>query len=487
MTGVALGVFSFFDFQSALLFFFLGLVICGTGFLSFTSNKSLFFIVGIILIAGGAGILRWQMAENKLAGGENLAIDEKVTLVGEVVREPDVRQTQTRLIVETENGTRYLVLASLYLKVKYGDQVEATGKVKPIENFDSGETDRTFNYIGFMKVQKVLAQMSFAQVKKVEGFSTQDLSPVVKSKRWLIDLKKMFVNKAGEVIREPEASLLAGLLFGDRRGLGSEWENIFRRAGLIHIVVLSGYNMAIVAIFIMAILSWFFSRKFAIWAGVLGIIIFAIMVSGGPTVVRASIMAIIAILARGAGRPYVAGRGLLLAGFLMVLWNPFVIVYDPGFQLSFIATAGLIYLAPFVEKFLPLGNWIWGFKEIVVTTVSAQLSVLPWLIYQIGEVSLVSLPANILVLPAVPFTMLIGFLASFLGLFSQTLGLLFGLVDYFLLSFILFVARSLGGLPVATVTVPPVPLTLVLVTYLLLTLGIIYLNSKNPDEISTKL
>ena len=89
----------------------------------------------------------------------------------------------------------------------------------------------------------------------------------------------------------------------------------------------------------------------------------------------------------------------------MIAVNPYVLAYDIGFQLSFIATLGLIYLSMIMENKLGLVTERFGVRGIVATTISAQVAVLPWLFYQIGEVSLVSLPTNLLIVPLVPVTM----------------------------------------------------------------------------------
>ncbi|MEK7147475.1 MAG: ComEC/Rec2 family competence protein, partial [Patescibacteria group bacterium] len=105
-----------------------------------------------------------------------------------------------------------------------------------------------------------------------------------------------------------------------------DWLEKFRTVGVIHIVVLSGYNITIVAEFIMRLLA-FLPRAARLAGGALAIILFAVMTGGSATIVRASLMAILVVVARATGRIYGITRALLLAGFLMVLHNPKILVF----------------------------------------------------------------------------------------------------------------------------------------------------------------
>jgi competence protein ComEC len=220
----------------------------------------------------------------------------------------------------------------------------------------------------------------------------------------------------------------------------------------------------------------FLGRRLAFLPSVVAVILFAMMTGGGPTVVRASIMAIIALFARQSGRTYEATRALIIAGLIMLIWNPKVLVFDLGFQLSFLATLGLIYLAPIIGSKIEslrqnnaiyriILRWKW-LCEIVILTIAAQLAVYPWIVYKMGELSLVALPANILVLPTISIAMFFGFLTGVIGFVSTILSLPFAWVTLALLTYILKLVELLASLPFATVTISGFPLILVIVIYL---------------------
>ena len=186
---------------------------------------------------------------------------------------------------------------------------------------------------------------------------------------------------------EPEVSLGAGLLLGVKQALGTDLEADFRTAGIIHIVVLSGYNLMLVGIFISFLLSFFLSQRPRLICSMVAIVIFAILVGLSATVVRATIMALLMLFAGTSGKRYLVLRALMFAGLVMLLINPLLLVHDVGFQLSFMATLGLIVIAPLLQDKLASLPWQRVIKEYLLPTLATQIMVLPILLYQIGQFS----------------------------------------------------------------------------------------------------
>ena len=153
---------------------------------------------------------------------------------------------------------------------------------------------------------------------------------------------------------------------------------------------------------------------------------------------------------------------------LMLLWNPLYLVFDPGFGLSVVATAGLIWLTPLFELVLArMKSNFW--REATATTLAAQTAVLPLLLYNTGTLSLVALPANLLALPVVPFAMAFSALAGFAGMlfsgFLPFIAILFAVPAYFTTSYLIALAEKAANLPFAAFTLPAFPFLLVLVAY----------------------
>ena len=153
----------------------------------------------------------------------------------------------------------------------------------------------------------------------------------------------------------------------------------------------------------------------------IGIILFAILTGASATVVRAAIMGILLLWARETGKIYQALSALIFAAFLMIVINPKVLRFDASFQLSFLATFGLIFLVPRIEKYFTWFPNFWRLRENLVSTISTQIFVMPLLISMGGSFSWVMLPANLLILSAIPLSMFLGFLTGFFGFFSYYL------------------------------------------------------------------
>lgn len=200
--------------------------------------------------------------------------------------------------------------------------------------------------------------------------------------------------------------------------------------------------------------------------GSLSIILFAIMTGASATIVRASIMALLVIVARATHRTYAITRALFLAGFFMILHNPKILVFDSSFQLSFVATLGLIYLAPKIEQYFKLVPTKWQLREFATATVATQLFVLPLILYKMGELSLVALPVNMLILASVPLTMLFGFLTGMVGFIHIILSLPFAYVTHALLTYQLKVVDLFASLPFASLHIAPFPFWLALLIYI---------------------
>lgn len=179
------------------------------------------------------------------------------------------------------------------------------------------------------------------------------------------------------------------------------------------------------------------------------------MAGSGAATVRALLMALITLLARYYNRSALALRALAVAVVAMVLWNPYALLHDPSFILSVLATFGLITLSPWVEQWLP--KFLPQFpsvRSIAASTIAVQLFLLPALLYFSGVLSFFALPANVLVLPLVPATMLLGFVAGLLGLVTPLLGFMPAILAEGLLGWVLWVAATTAHLPFSIAIVP---------------------------------
>lgn len=425
------------------------------------------FVLSVLFVCVGVGMVRMDIAHMRdNASDLDAYVSQTVSALGVITRDVDVRERTQHLFVTLEKIDEHtleeeavLVITEAFAKYRYGDRIAVSGTLSVPETFVT-DLGRTFDYPGYLEAQGVSHTFFFPD--EVSVISHNEGNIIM---RYLLALKHAFMESVERLIPEPSAGLGEGLVLGVKRAIGDDLEEIFRRVGIIHIVVLSGYNVTIVAEAIMRLLSVFFAPRIRALCGVVAIAAFAIVAGLSATVLRASLMAGLVLLARATGRTYAVLRGLFLAGVVMLIWNPYLLVYDPGFQLSFLATIGLIVLAPLIEQYFALVPTRLQIREFVVATIATQIFVLPLLLYSIGEFSTVAVLANVLVLPAVPLAMLLVFGTGVLGFVSNILALPFAYSGHIVLTYIVEIATHLASLPFASFVVPAFPFWGVVLAY----------------------
>ena len=423
--------------------------------------------ISVALLGFSFGILRFDLV-SVFESPSILAsqVGQNVALTGQVIREPDVRVRSLHLVVAVGNEN-ILVQTDRQAVVLYGDTVAVEGRLAIPETFVT-DLGRTFDYQKYLSAQGITYTLSFARVSVTD---TTTGNPIL---RFLFKSKMVFMAALESALPEPEVALGEGLILGVKQALGDDLETAFRKSGIIHIVVLSGYNIMLVVTFVLYVLGWFLPERARLLAGGIAIVLFALLVGLGASVVRASIMAGIALMATYLGRRYAVLRTLCIAGALMLLVNPLLLTGDVGFQLSFMATFGLILVAPQFERLMVSQFNLFSIKDFLIATLATQVAVLPLLLYHIGEFSLVAVVVNILVLPVVSLAMLGTFVTGLVALVSTSLALPFAMVTYGLLKYIIVVAMTFANLPFASVTVSDFPFILVILLYAVLGYGLYY-------------
>lgn len=389
----------------------------------------------------------------------------QVSLTGEVVRDVDRRERSAQVSVRVDeiNGERVeghlQAIVDRSSGIEYGDTITLNGILRLPQPFET-ETGKEFDYPGYLRAKGVGAVMTYPKVsfESHAGFTFFGA---------LYNIKHALEHSIERTLPEPAGGLLEGILLGNRAALGEALYTIFIIAGLVHIVVLSGYNLTIVAEALMRSASRL-PKKIALLIGASGIIFFALMVGAEATVVRASIIALIVIAARALHRKNDAMRALALACALMVLHNPLILTADPSFILSFLAAFGLMTFSPALEKYL---EWVperFGVRGVMSATLATQAFVFPALIFYTGRLSLVALPANLLALPLIPPAMFFGFITSLVGLVHSYAALPFMIPAWALLSLIISIAKTAASIPSAAVSTVGLQTPLIFLLYMVL-------------------
>lgn len=468
----------FFTSLPIVLFLVVIAVIFGSAWV--TTRRKLFSGMCLILGAFSVGALRTALAPTELPSVFEPYLEHHVTVEGVVVSQPDRRETGSRLTVKLEKGeatARVIAVTPPHEEFTVGDRVSVTGVLKLPEPFET-DGGRTFAYDAFLAKDGVFGVMQPAQVT----ITGRGAGAFVGMRRALQHARDGFTRALNTALPEPESALASGLVTGGKQGLGKELIEAFTVAGLVHIVVLSGYNVMIVAESILRALRRLPHRLSFTLAG-LSIALFVMAAGAGAAATRAGMMALLGLVARATGRTYAVVRALFATLVLMLLWSPLALVHDPGLQFSFIATLGLIVGAPLLAHRL---LWIRsaGLREIIASTVAAQLGVLPILLYQTGNLSPFSLIANILVLPFIPLAMGLSVLAALIAFltspFTSVIGLIVGLPGYAVLAYIIAVAQAMATLPFSHAIVPAFPFWLVIATYAALAWLVLHLQKRTP-------
>lgn len=375
----------------------------------------------LFFLAFGIGVLRVDIYESRfpiLPFGE-------VELVGRVIEEIGKREDYQNVYFETELG-KVLVKTDIFTRISYGDTFLIRGELEE----PSDEED--FSYKNYLARYGVFGIIKNPTLQLIEAAPASFFV-------YLYKVKAALQIRINQLYPEPEASFVSGLLLGSRRGMSSDISDAFKAVGLTHIVAISGYNISLIILLIFSMFS-FLRLKLRVIFSIVLITIFILLVGPTAAVVRAGIMGFLTLWALYGGRKSQVYFALLWSMFFMVLFNPYILFYDVGFQLSFASTFGLISFSSIFKKYCPKLN------EALVLTLSAQIVTLPFIAFSFGRISLISPLANLLAVPFVPVSMLLT------GL-SLVFGKIVALPAIFFLWLVLEIAQLLASFPLAAVEI----------------------------------
>lgn len=290
----------------------------------------LFFILGIFLI------------NEKLNDIKNLNLNGKnFSGEGKIIKEPEKNGRTQNLIVSTDMiKEKILIGASAYEKYNYGDRIRVDCTLRIPENFSDD-----FDYRMYLAKSGVNYK---CEKPKIEKLGKNQGNKIYTG---IIKIRNKLDGNISRLVPAPELGLLSGLLIGGNKKLSEEIQNNFSKTGMTHIVAVSGYNVTIIAEYLM-MLGIFLGlwRRQAFYFAVAGIILFIVIVGLPSSAVRAGIMGILLIWAMKNGRLANSQNAVLFSADAMLLFNPLLLRWDVGFQLSFLATLGIIYVYPILEN-----------------------------------------------------------------------------------------------------------------------------------------
>ena len=439
--------------------------------LALSRYKKMLLWVGLCLAVFAIGLLRFEASvpsfdQDKLSYYNG----QKVELVGVVVSDPEPAGQGVKLHISARKikldglsemmsvSGKALVRLPRFPEYRYGDMLQLTGELETPPS-QAADFDPEDYYHDYLARQGIYASMYYPKAEFIEGGHGSAVMG------WLASVRNRLSRSLASALPEPQASLSQSLLLGQRTQLPSDLYADFTRSGTAHILAISGSNISIVAGILLSLGIWLFGRRRSLYIilALLGVWLYVMLSGMQPPAVRAAIMASLFLVALHLGRQKSMATALAFAAAVMVGVQPSVL-WDVGFQLSFLAMAGLVFLWPPLQtlsrslvgkalgdgKLASLGNLI---GDSFTVGLAAVLATWPLIAYTFGYVSLVSLPATLLALPVLPFIIVIAALSGVLGLFAPPLAAAGGWLAWLFLTYMIKVVEGSAALPLASIDV----------------------------------
>jgi competence protein ComEC len=355
------------------------------------------------------------------------------------------RQAATIELAETDSPPlRFAATLPRYPAIAPGQRIVVDGRLEPRPNSAYG---------AYLERTGIAGTMLSRSLEVAPG--------PVEAGAALEGVRRSAATALARVLPEPEAGLAAGILIGLRDHVARELAADFTTAGVSHVVAISGWNIAIVATAVGALGGTLGRRRRSVLT-MLAIVAYVAFSGASPSVVRAAAMAGVVLLARESGRAGRAAAALGWAVALLLLADPSLIA-DAGFQLSSLATAGLIaWATPLGERIGRLAGgrapgWL---AEGLGVSLAAQAATLPVVLATFGRLALIAPAANLAIVPVVPAAMATGGVALGAGLLAEVgapdiLTAIVALPGWIALTIMVAIARFAADVPYASATLDP--------------------------------
>lgn len=420
-----------------------------------------------VVLLGGVGCYQWRVNEPTLEAFNNRGF---VEVRGEVVKDPDFDDGVAKIAFSAQEiwandqwqevSGKVLIETRVLPTYSLGELLKVRGELSPISQVEDHE------YVIYLQRHGFCSILSYPEEITSLG------------RGWLYDLRYQLAQSLSSALAEPQASLAGALLLGIRSHIPESLGSDFYRTGTAHLLAISGFNLAIFGGMVVVGAAWAFGRRRPTYLllAVVSVWFYAFLTGMQPPVLRAAIMFSLFLLSWWLGRPGSAMPSLAFAAAIMVGINPSVL-WDVSFQLSFVAVAGLMLLFPVFRQ--------WGrrillrephalssaLKPVIDGTaigLAAIVATLPLTVYYFGYVSLLALPATILVSLFLPGGLLLAASTALLGLFAPTLAWFVGWSAWFFLTCMIEVVGGLGSIETASLSVGPAHWALIWVYYAVL-------------------
>ena len=380
---------------------------------------------------------------DRRSSGWHFRLDVERVLLGD-----DWQESQGGLLV-TARPLAAMVEAGREPLLRYGDRLVVTGKVEQPESFQD------FDYRDYLARQGIHSVMLYPRlVLAGEGEGNPQLGGIYR-------LRHRLSQNLSQSLSEPQGAMAQAILLGIRSALPSDLVRAFRETGTSHLLAISGLHVGVFLALSLAASRWVFGARGRVYvlAPLAAVWMYAALSGMSPSVQRAAIMGSVYLAGLYLGRQNSGMPALAAAAAVMVGLSP-AILTSVSFQLSFAAMAGLVLLAPPIERRLQLAlpagperPWSRELTFAVAASVAATLATLPLVAYYFHYVSLVSLPATLLAMPAMPLILGSALLTSALGLLDASAARPAAWIAWLCLSYLKQVVELFDAIPGSAVRV----------------------------------
>jgi competence protein ComEC len=355
--------------------------------------------ISILLISLGLRIFIFYSGQTQYQDGEQVSFETTVS------SDPKFFGNSQNFSVNLPTGEIVFVQTVGYPEHSYGDKISVSGKLK----------------VKLLSANHSILTLSFPKIESVKNSENYFLA-IINS------IRQKIIVDFQSILPKDSAALLLGIVFGIKVDFSKTFLANLKTVGVMHVIAASGMNVTMVGGFFFYLFSLLLKRQWAIFLSVTGILFYDCLAGFQASIVRASVMAIIAFSAQVLGKQRDGLYALCLTALLMLFWQPNYLT-DVGFQLSFVSTLGILVIPRFLKRFEN------GITSDLITTISAQIATLPILVSGFGVYSLWSIVVNALVLWTVPILMILGGLAAILAFVFKPLAII---LLYLCLPFLLF-------------------------------------------------
>lgn len=339
-------------------------------------------------------------------------------------------------------------------KLKYGDLIEADGEyIIPSE----ARNYKGFDYREYLKSKKIYGTIKNSN-KNIKVIKEDNIGIVLKLSN---NIRNYIINTSNKLLPEKTSSLLVGILIGDKSGISEEIIEDFKISNLSHMLAVSGAHTAYIILGLTFILNKSkMSKKWVHLVTILSLILFMFITNFTPSVTRACFMAIIVLGANLLYRKQDFWTSISISLLIILVINPFSI-NEIGLQLSYLGTIGIILFNKNVETLLNKNKISKGLS----VTISAQMAIMPIMIYRFNSFSLTFFISNVLASPLLGINIILGLIAIFISLVSFKLAKIISLVLNLSLEILIGISEFTSKLPFSSILVKTPPMLLILLIY----------------------